>query len=129
MLLHLLIFNGDGQLDILVADDRRGATRVYQNIGDGRFSSEEESTGLSNKAWAMGIAIGDYDGDGLADVYFSNIDFLAAKRIQNVTGSDKINDIYQGNKLYRNLGDGSFEDVTEATGLGWTEKLLLVLNG
>ena len=46
----------------------------------------------------MGIAI-DYDGDGLADVYFSNIDFLAAKRIQNVTGSDKIKDIYQGNKL------------------------------
>lgn len=50
---------------------------------------------------AGGVAIGDYDGDGLPDVYLTRP--------------------FGGGRLYRNLGDFKFEDVTEATGLGGDE--------
>ena len=108
--------NGDGSVDIMVADDRRGDSKVYQNIS-GLFSETAALSGLQNKAWAMGIAVGDYDNDGLNDIYFSNIDFLAAKRIQD--NYPELTDIFQGNRLYRNLGDGQFEDMTETAGVGW----------
>jgi hypothetical protein len=109
-------FNGDGNIDIMVADDRRGNSKIYKNI-KGLFSEESASTGLENKAWAMGIAVGDYDNDGLNDIYFSNIDFLAAKRIQS--NHPDLTDIFQGNRLYRNQGDGTFSDVTQSAGVGW----------
>ena len=77
-----------------------------------------QTKNLKNEGWAMGVAVGDYDNDGLPDIYYSNIDFLAAKRISNALGEDGIN-TFHGNKLYRNLGNGQFEDVTETAGVGW----------
>ena len=45
-----------------------------------------------------GVCMGDIDGDGLTDVYITNYN--------------------QGNRLYRNLGDWRFEDITEISGVG-----------
>ena len=54
-----------------------------------------EKAGLQGIGYDMGVAIGDYDNDGFQDIY--------------VTG-------YGGNRLYHNNGDGTFTDVTEASG-------------
>ena len=51
-----------------------------------------------HKGWGMGVAVADYDNDGLPDLY--------------VTG-------YGGNALYHNLGNCKFEDVTDKAGLLW----------
>jgi len=111
-------FDGDGHVDLMVADDRRGTSQVFRNLGDGSFAEAAEESGLDNKGWAMGVAVGDFDNDGLPDVYYSNIDFLAAKRVDAALNDDDIQ-VFHGNRLYRNLGNGSFEDVTEKSGVGW----------
>ena len=111
-------FDGDGHVDLMVADDRRGTSQVFRNLGDGSFAEAATQSGLDNKGWAMGVAVGDFDNDGLPDVYYSNIDFLAAKRVDAALNDDDVQ-VFHGNRLYRNLGDGTFEDATEKSGVGW----------
>lgn len=111
-------FDGDGKVDLMIADDRRGVSQVFKNDGSATFDEVSNTANLKNEGWAMGVAVGDYDNDGLPDIYYSNIDFLAAKRISDALGEDGVN-TFHGNKLYRNLGNGQFEDVTETAGVGW----------
>ena len=95
-----------GKLDIILANgstvDRYRKTSgdpmitLYHQDADLKFSDITQSAGLTHKGWAMGIAVADFDNDGLPDIY--------------VTG-------YGGNVLYRNLGNCKFEDVTEKAGL------------
>ena len=78
--------------------------KVYQNIS-GLFSETAAQSGLNNKAWAMGLL-------GLRQRWFErhlfpNIDFLAAKRVQD--NHPELTDIFQGNRLYRNLGMDSLK--------------------
>ena len=56
-----------------------------------------------------GIALLDYDGDGWLDVYFATTRKLPLEAP----------DCSPGNRLYRNRGDGTFEDVTERAGVGF----------
>jgi hypothetical protein len=73
-----------------------GATnRFYCNEG-GRFADCTERTGLGDPVWSMGAAAGDYNGDGLTDIFLAN---------------------YGPNRLFRNEGDGSFRDVADDVGL------------
>jgi len=111
-------FDGDGKVDLMIADDRRGVSQVFKNDGSASFDEVSEQANLKNEGWAMGVAVGDYDNDGLPDIYYSNIDFLAAKRISSALGEDGVN-TFHGNKLYRNLGNGEFADVTDTAGVGW----------
>jgi len=93
--------DNDGKLDILVVNDStidrflQGGDQMvtlYHQDADLHFTDITQQSGLTTKGWGMGIAIGDYDNDGLPDIY--------------VTG-------YGHNVLYRNLGGCKFEDVTE----------------
>lgn len=92
----------DGDLDLYliqsgggVADSVRSSNELYVNDGLGNFTIAVDS-GLEDSGYGMGVATGDYDGDGFVDVFVTNV------------GT---------NRLFRNLGDGSFLDVTEETGL------------
>lgn len=97
--------NGDGQLDLVVARNPRDGERqtaptaVYANRGDGRFEAVEEP-GIDPLLGGRSVGVLDYDGDGLLDLFI-------------------VEDIYEGgsSRLYRNLGEYRFEDVTEAAGL------------
>ena len=98
--------DNDGKLDILTVngstldDFRKGGdpmVTLYHQDSGFKFSDITKSAGLTHKGWGMGVAVGDYDDDGLPDIY--------------VTG-------YGGNALYRNLGNCKFEDVTEKAGVG-----------
>src|SRR5690348_5814075 len=100
--------DNDGKLEIAVVNDstlerylRGGGPMItlYHQDSDRRdihFTDVTESAGLTTHGWGMGIAVGDYDNDGLPDIY--------------VTG-------YGHNVLYHNLGGCKFEDVTEKAGL------------
>ncbi len=97
--------DNDGRLDIAVTNDTTierylaGGDRMitlYRQGADRRFKDITESAGLSARGWGMGLAVGDYDNDGLPDLY--------------VTG-------YGRNVLYHNLGGGKFEDVTDRAGV------------
>jgi hypothetical protein len=105
----LLDCDNDGKLDIAVVNDStiaqylRGGdlmiTLYHQDSsapGVIHFTDVTQSAGLTTRGWGMGIAVGDYDNDGLPDLY--------------VTG-------YGHNVLYHNLGGCKFEDVTERAGL------------
>jgi hypothetical protein len=101
----LLDCDDDGKLDIVVVGDStidrylQGGdpmVTLYRQDGDLHFTDITQSAGLTVKGWGMGVAVGDYDNDGLPDLY--------------VTG-------YGRNVLYHNLGGCKFEDVTEKAGV------------
>jgi hypothetical protein len=97
--------DNDGKLDILVVNDatteqaKNGGVpmvTLYHQGENLKFTDISKEAGLTHKGWGMGIAVADYDNDGLPDIY--------------VTG-------YNGNVLYHNLGHCNFEDVTEKAGV------------
>src|SRR5713101_1415778 len=100
--------DNDGKLDLAVVNDstieqyRKGGDlmiTLYRQDGNGsalHFTDVTKMAGLTTRGWGMGIAVGDYDNDGLPDLY--------------VTG-------YGHNVLYHNLGGCKFEDVTKKAGL------------
>jgi len=95
-------FDGDGWIDIFVANDST-PNFLYHNNGNGTFSEIgfESGTALDkngNEQGCMGVTLGDYDHDGLLDLFITNFD-----------------DEY--NVLYRNAGRGSFVDVSYESGV------------
>jgi hypothetical protein len=124
--------NGDGKADIIVVDDSGRPSRLYLNRGDGKFVPGQVQAGLSNAAWGMVAAIGDYDNDGQEDVYFTNIDLNAGHRLigamrkagvdateHEFGGIERLSKIMQGNRLYRAHGGGAYDEATETAGVGW----------
>ena len=98
--------NNDGWDDLYVACDF-GTDRFFVNAGDGTFrESTEKSIGIDTKK-GMNAEWGDFDNDGLLDVYVTNITDEYMK---------------EGNFLWRNNGDLTFTDVSRETGTadtGW----------
>lgn len=106
--------DSDGWPDLLVAADF-GGSRVLHNDGDGTFTDVTDPAVITDEN-GMGAAIGDYDNDGDLDWFVSSI--WDPNGI--VEGHWRIS----GNRLYRNAGDGTFSDATDAAGVrigywGW----------
>ncbi len=119
-------FDGDGDLDLYVTN--RGANRLYVNDGRGVFTDRAEAAGVAVPEWSTGAVFFDYDRDGDLDLYVVNhIDFdkeqmhASGKRMQYFN-----EDVYYGplkldgasDRLFRNTGQGTFEDVSELSGIG-----------
>jgi enediyne biosynthesis protein E4 len=105
-----LDFNNDGLPDILFVNSGHWpwhaptgpsppTLELYQNNGNAQFQNVTPNSGLEIVCYGMGIAVGDYDNDGLVDLF--------------VTAVDR-------NYLFRNLGNGRFLDVTSNAGVGGT---------
>lgn len=98
-----LDYDNDGWLDLFIPSGARFGTnppeainRLYKNNRDGTFTDVTLKAGLARQGWACGVAVADYNNDGLDDIFVS----------------------YWGqNVLYRNNGDGTFSDVTTEAGL------------
>jgi len=69
---------------------------LYRNDGTGHFTDVTVEAGLDVNLLGMGVAVGDYAGDGYPDIFVTGIG---------------------GNRLFRNLGNGKFADVTDAAGV------------
>jgi enediyne biosynthesis protein E4 len=114
----LFDYDNDGRLDIFFAngariddptpkgtipkkDDPKYWNRLYHQKADGTFEDVTEKAGLAGIGYSTGVAVGDYDNDGLEDLFVAG---------------------YGRSTLYHNNGDGTFTDVTAAAGVagsGW----------
>ena len=75
---------------------------LYHNNHDGTFTDVTDRAGVAGGKFGMGVAAGDFDGDGFVDLYITN---------------------YGSNILYHNNGNGTFTDVTDKAGVaapGWS---------
>lgn len=110
----MLDYNNDGRMDLFFTNgallkdpmprsalpdksDAKYWNRLYRQTREGSFEDVTETAGLKGDGYSMGVAVGDYDNDGYADIY--------------VTG-------FSANNLYRNNGNGTFADVTKKSGVG-----------
>ena len=101
-----LDFDNDGHQDIVLVNSNNWPwhatpgpsprSRLYRNNGDGTFNDITLDTAFDVRLYGMGIAVGDYDGDGYVDVFIS---------------------AYGSNKLMRNIRGTHFEDATADTGV------------
>ena len=90
-------YDGDGDLDLYVGNEGDGRTnypsQLFRNNGDGTFTDVAEAAGVINNRYTKAVTWGDMDNDGDVDLYVSTNN--------------------SANRLYRNNGDGTFEDVAE----------------
>jgi hypothetical protein len=121
-------YDQDGWPDLYVANDF-GRNNLYHNNGDGTFSDVAAKAGVEDLAAGMSASWGDYNGDGLLDLYVSNMWSSAGQRLTfnpaftEVAGDQAVRAAFQrqarGNSLFKNNGDGTFQDVTMAAGVAF----------
>ncbi len=122
-------FNGDGFLDLFVT--YYGKNVLYRNNGDGTFTDVTKASGLLTDAdlYSTGAAFLDYDRDGHLDLFITHyVDYdEALRQVQRQGDNCKWRGVpvmcgprgLKGakNSLYRNRGDGTFEDVSAKAGV------------
>ena len=97
-------YDNDGRQDLLLVNGTAwpgrpqvdAQSRLYRNRGDGRFDDATAATGLGLRLYGMGVAVGDYDGDGFVDVFVTAVG---------------------ENRLLRNVRGEEFVDATETAGV------------
>ena len=103
-----LDYDGDGSQDLLFVNStfwpghapegkKPTTMALYHNDGRGHFTDATEGSGLDVSFYGMGVAVGDYDNDGLPDVFITGVG---------------------GNHLFHNEGHGKFREVTREAGVG-----------
>ncbi|HEV8540894.1 MAG TPA: CRTAC1 family protein, partial [Verrucomicrobiae bacterium] len=101
-------FDNDGDQDLLFVNStywpdktpngkQATSSALYQNDGKGNFKDVTAGSGLDVPFYGMAPALGDFDNDGLVDVFITAVG---------------------GNHLFKNLGNGKFKEVTAETGVG-----------
>ncbi|MDE0443864.1 MAG: CRTAC1 family protein [Gammaproteobacteria bacterium] len=99
-------YDNDGDPDLLFVNSATwpwraqpatpATSKLYRNRGDGTFEDVSAATGMDVVLYGMGVATGDYDGDGFVDVFVTAVG---------------------ENRLFRNVGGDRFVDVTAETGV------------
>ena len=116
-------FNNDGHQDLYISNF--GPKVLYQNRGDGTFANVTREAGVADgDQFGAGAAFLDIDNDGHLDLYVANyVDFrydnhvaLTAQGVPVYASQSHYAPLKHA--LYRNLGSGAFEDVTQISGLG-----------
>jgi enediyne biosynthesis protein E4 len=99
--------DADGDQDLLFINsnvwpwsapsDEKPSMGLYLNDGRGHFANMTSGSGLDVSFYGMGVAVGDFDGDGLPDVFITGVG---------------------GNRLFRNLSHNKFAEITATAGVG-----------
>ena len=100
-----LDYDADGYQDILLVNSmdwpghkrNRSTLKLYKNNRNGTFSDVTRAAGLDVELYGMGVAVGDYNNDGFADILITCVG---------------------QNRLFQNTGKGAFLEVTKRSGLG-----------
>lgn len=129
-------FDNDGHPDMYVSNF--GVSRLYRNNGNGTFTDVAERLGTARKGWSTGATFGDYDGDGRLDLFvpgYVHIDlstlppspsqagtpgglgqnFCQFRGVPVMCGPRGLTG--EGDTLYRQKSDGTFEDVSVKAGV------------
>ena len=115
-------FDNDGDIDLYLT--HFGANQLWRNEGDGRFVDVSAESGIGDPRWSHSATFFDYDRDGWLDLFVVNyVDFSLGNRkaCPDATGAlDYCGPLAhppQADRLYHNLGNGRFEDVSAKAGL------------
>ncbi|HAF14187.1 MAG TPA: CRTAC1 family protein [Blastocatellia bacterium] len=134
-------YDNDGRPDMYVTNF--GVSRLYHNNGDGTFTDVAEKLGVARKGWSTGASWGDYDGDGRLDLFvpgYAEIDlndlppnpseagkpggvgqnFCQFRGVPVMCGPRGL--VGEGDKLYHQKADGTFEDVSVKAGVNDPQK-------
>ena len=134
-------YDNDGRPDLYVTNF--GVSRLYHNNGNGTFSDVAEKLGVARKGWSTGPSWGDYDGDGRLDLFvpgYADIDlnnlplspseagkpggvgqnFCQFRGVPVMCGPRGLSG--EGDTLYHQKPDGSFEDVSVKAGVNDPQK-------
>ena len=119
-------YNNDGWPDIYITS--LGGNVLYRNNGDGTFTDVTAKAGVAEGRYSAGATFGDYDNDGYVDLFVSNyVDF----KLNDLPGFGQVptckyrgRDVQcgprglrgAGDSLFHNNGDGTFTNVSKATG-------------
>lgn len=116
--------DGDDDTDLFLAN--YGPDRLLLNRGDGVFEDRTAETGLVSDGWSSAAALADVDRDGDLDLYLVHYlehdpetePFCANPETGQRWYCDP--SVFEGkpDRFFRNLGDGRFQDATEASGFG-----------
>ncbi|MBX3442712.1 MAG: VCBS repeat-containing protein [Planctomyces sp.] len=116
-------YNSDGFPDLYL--NCYGRNVLLQNLGDGTFEDVSDASGVADERWGTSAAFVDIDGNGLPDLYVGNYAIWSLETnqfcgdrergIRMFCGPPTVHPELDG--LYRNLGDGTFEEISEATGI------------
>jgi hypothetical protein len=116
-------YDNDGHVDLFVAGVGRNI--LYRNLGSGKFEDVTARAGIKGGVWAVAAGWFDYDNDGRLDLFVAN--YLQWSPENNRFCGDRALNLrvychpkyFEGlpNALYRNRGDGTFEDVSVKSGI------------
>ena len=123
-------YDNDGDTDLYLT--ALGPNRLYRNIGKGRFEDATAKAGVGDPGFSASAAWFDYDRDGRLDLFVTNyVEWSIEKDLRcSLDGKSKsycTPEAYKGQSptLYRNKGDGTFENVTKKAGLYDTANKML----
>jgi hypothetical protein len=115
-------YNNDGFLDLYITNFGRNV--LYRNNGDGTFTDVTTQAGVEDSHWSTSAAWVDFDNDGWLDLFVCNyVDFTVAGNRACFSPAGEPDyctpKMYHPvpSRLFRNLRNGKFEDVTEASGI------------
>lgn len=116
-------FDNDGDTDLFVAGVFHNA--LYRNLGDGTFEDITAASGITGGEWSVSGGWFDFDGDSLLDLFVVNYADWTLEFDRYCGDRKRGLRVYChpkylapiANRLYRNLGDGRFEDLTDEVGL------------
>jgi hypothetical protein len=133
-------YNNDGRPDMFVGNF--GVSRLYRNNGDGTFTDVAEKVGVARKGWSTGASWGDYNRDGRLDLFvpgYVQIDLAKLPPSPSEVNKSGVGQNYcqfrgapvmcgprglpgEGDTLYHQKADGTFEDVSIKAGVSDPEK-------
>jgi tetratricopeptide (TPR) repeat protein len=115
---------GTGLPDLYVANDF-GRSNLYRNNGDGTFTAISNEAQVNDAGAGMSVCWSDFNNDGKQDIYAANMWSAAGQRVSeqrqfHEKDTEEVRALYRrharGNSLYRNAGDGKFQNIGEKAG-------------